>query len=120
VLILSSIFGGQAVSESASWSPWFTFSGMAIASALIIYGFLASVLPVWLFLAPRDYLSTFVKLGVVLMLGLGIILVHPTLELPAFTRFTDGNGPIFAGKVFPFAFITIACGAVSGFHSLIS
>jgi carbon starvation protein len=78
------------------------------------------VLPVWLFLAPRDYLSTFIKLGVVAMLAVGILLVHPTLQLPAFTRFVDGTGPIFAGKVFPFVFITIACGAVSGFHSLIS
>src|SRR6202049_1704964 len=120
LLVLSSIFGGQAVADSPTLAPWFTLSATALAVATIIYGFLASVLPVWLFLAPRDYLSTFVKLGVVLMLGLGIILVHPTLELPGFTRFTDGTGPIFAGKVFPFAFITIACGAVSGFHSLIS
>ena len=120
VLVIASIFGGQAVADSPALAPWFTLSATALAVATIIYGFLASVLPVWLFLAPRDYLSTFVKLGVVLMLGLGIILVHPTLELPAFTRFTDGSGPIFAGKVFPFAFITIACGAVSGFHSLIS
>jgi carbon starvation protein len=120
VLIIASIFGGQAVAASPALAPLFTMSATALAVATIIYGFLASVLPVWLFLAPRDYLSTFVKLGVVLMLGLGIILVHPTLELPAFTRFTDGNGPIFAGKVFPFCFITIACGAVSGFHSLIS
>ena len=120
ILVIASIFGGQAVADSATFAPWFTLSATALAIATIIYGFLASVLPVWLFLAPRDYLSTFVKLGVVLMLGLGIILVHPTLELPAFTRFTDGSGPIFAGKVFPFAFITIACGAISGFHSLIS
>ena len=88
--------------------------------AIIIYGFLASALPVWLLLAPRDYLSTFVKLGVVLMLGVGILFVRPELQLPAFTRFTDGTGPIFAGKIFPFCFITIACGAISGFHSLIS
>jgi carbon starvation protein len=120
VLVIASIFGGQMVADSPTLAPWFTMSATALAVATIIYGFLASVFPVWLFLAPRDYLSTFVKLGVVLMLGLGIILVHPTLELPAFTRFTDGSGPIFAGKVFPFAFITIACGAVSGFHSLIS
>ena len=120
VLILASIFGGQAVSESATWSPWFTFSGMAIAGALIVYGFLASALPVWLLLAPRDYLSTFVKLGVVLMLGVGVLAVHPVLQLPPLTRFIDGTGPIFAGKIFPFCFITIACGAVSGFHALIS
>jgi carbon starvation protein len=120
VLILASIFGGQAVSESATWSPWFTFSGMVIATGLIIYGFMASALPVWLLLAPRDYLSTFVKLGVVLMLALGVLLVHPTLQLPPLTRFVDGTGPIFAGKIFPFCFITIACGAISGFHALIS
>jgi carbon starvation protein len=120
VLILASIFGGQAVSESATWSPWFTFSGMAIATALIIYGFMASALPVWLLLAPRDYLSTFVKLGVVMLLAFGVLLVHPTLQLPPLTRFVDGTGPIFAGKIFPFCFITIACGAISGFHALIS
>ncbi len=120
VLIVASIFGGQAVSESATWSPWFTFSGMAIATALIVYGFMASALPVWLLLAPRDYLSTFVKLGVVLLLALGVLVVHPTLQLPPLTRFVDGTGPIFAGKIFPFCFITIACGAISGFHALIS
>jgi carbon starvation protein CstA len=87
---------------------------------LIVYGFMASALPVWLLLAPRDYLSTFVKLGVVLMLALGVLLVHPTLQLPPLTRFVDGTGPIFAGKIFPFCFITIACGAISGFHALIS
>ncbi|MGA3205021.1 MAG: carbon starvation CstA family protein [Bryobacteraceae bacterium] len=120
VLIVASIFGGQAVSESASWSPWFTFSGTTLALALIVYGFMASALPVWLLLAPRDYLSTFVKLGVVLMLALGVVLVHPQLQLPPLTRFVDGTGPIFAGKIFPFCFITIACGAISGFHALIS
>ena len=93
---------------------------MALAIAIILYGFLASALPVWLLLAPRDYLSTFVKLGVITMLAIGILFVRPELQLPAFTRFTDGTGPIFAGKVFPFCFITIACGAISGFHSLIS
>jgi len=120
ILILASILGGQAVSESATWGPMFTFSGIAIAGALIVYGFMASALPVWLLLAPRDYLSTFVKLGVVLMLGAGVLAVHPALQLPPLTRFIDGTGPIFAGKVFPFCFITIACGAVSGFHALIS
>src|SRR6202158_2725973 len=120
VLVIASIFGGQAVAASSTLAPWFTLSATALAIATIVYGFCASVLPVWLFLAPRDYLSTFVKLGVVMMLALGIVFVHPTLQLPAFTRFTDGNGPIFAGKIFPFCFITIACGAISGFHSLIS
>jgi carbon starvation protein len=120
VLIMASIFGGQAVSESATWAPWFTFSAIAIATGLVIYGFMASALPVWLLLAPRGYLSTFVKLGVVLLLGLGVLTVHPTLQLPPLTRFIDGTGPIFAGKIFPFCFITIACGAISGFHALIS
>src|SRR5690349_9377992 len=120
VLVMASIFGGQAVADSPTLAPWFTLSAAALAIATILYGYFASVLPVWLFLAPRDYLSTFVKLGVVAMLAVGIVLVHPTLELPAFTRFTDGSGPIFAGKIFPFCFITIACGAVSGFHALIS
>src|SRR6185436_13848423 len=87
---------------------------------IMLYGFSASALPVWMLLAPRDYLSTFVKLGVVVMLGVGILFVRPELQLPAFTRFTDGSGPVVAGKIFPFCFITIACGAVSGFHSLIS
>ncbi|HTR35985.1 MAG TPA: carbon starvation CstA family protein [Bryobacteraceae bacterium] len=120
VLVIASIFGGQAVAASPTLAPWFTLSASSLALAVIVYGFLSSVLPVWLFLAPRDYLSTFIKLGVVLMLGAGILFVHPVLALPAFTRFVDGTGPIFAGKVFPFVFITIACGAVSGFHSLIS
>jgi len=119
VLVLAAIFGGQAISTS-TYAPWFTYSGVALAIALIVYGFMASALPVWLLLAPRGYLSTFVKLGVVLLLGLGVFIVHPQLQMPAFTRFVDGTGPIFAGKIFPFCFITIACGAVSGFHSLIS
>jgi carbon starvation protein len=120
ILVLLSIFGGQQVAESPALAPLFTLSGVALAIAVIIYGFLASALPVWLLLAPRDYLSTFVKLGVVLMLAVGILFVRPDLNLPAFTRFVDGDGPIFAGKIFPFCFITIACGAISGFHALIS
>ena len=120
VLVMASIFAGRSVAESASLAPLFTLSAMALAFSIIAYGFLASALPVWLLLAPRDYLSTFVKLGVVMMLGLGILFVRPELQLPAFTRFVDGTGPIFAGKIFPFCFITIACGAISGFHSLIS
>jgi carbon starvation protein len=119
-LVVAAIFGGQAVAGSAALSPVFTLSGAALAVAVIVYGFLASALPVWLLLAPRDYLSTFVKLGVIFMLAVGILLVRPDLQLPALTRFTDGTGPIFGGKVFPFCFITIACGAISGFHSLIS
>ena len=120
VLVIAGIFSGQAVAESSRLAPWFTWSAMALAGAVVVYGFLASVLPVWLFLAPRDYLSTFIKLGVVFMLAIAIVLARPALSLPAITRFTDGSGPIFAGKIFPFVFITIACGAISGFHSLIS
>jgi carbon starvation protein len=120
VLVMASIFGGQAVAQSASWAPWFTYGGIALAVALIVYGFFSSALPVWLLLAPRGYLSTFVKLGVVILLAFGVVFLHPQMRLPAFTRFVDGTGPIFAGKIFPFCFITIACGAVSGFHALIS
>jgi carbon starvation protein len=119
-LVVAAIFAGQWVSQSPAWAPVFTLSPVALAFAITLYGFLASALPVWLLLAPRDYLSTFVKLGVIFLLAAGIVFVRPELELPAFTRFTDGNGPIFAGKIFPFCFITIACGAISGFHSLIS
>jgi len=119
-LVLASIFAGEWVAHSPVWAPVFTMSGVGLAFATIIYGFFASALPVWLLLAPRDYLSTFVKLGVVLLLGLGIFFVRPEIQMPALTRFTDGTGPIFAGTVFPFCFITIACGAISGFHALIS
>ncbi len=120
VLVMAGIFGGQAVANSPTLAPWFTYSGLALAAGIIIYGFCASALPVWLLLAPRGYLSTFVKLGVVILLAVGVLFVRPQLQLPAFTRFTDGTGPIFAGKIFPFCFITIACGAISGFHALIS
>ena len=120
VLVMAAIFAGRLVAESAGLAPLFTLGAITLAAAIIVYGFLASALPVWLLLAPRDYLSTFVKLGVILMLGVGIVFVRPELQLPAFTRFVDGTGPIFAGKIFPFCFITIACGAVSGFHSLIA
>jgi carbon starvation protein len=119
-LVVLSIFGGQWVAASPAWGSAFSLGAMALALSVVVYGFCASVLPVWLFLAPRDYLSTFVKLGVVVALAIGILFVRPELQLPAFTRFVDGNGPVFAGKIFPFCFITIACGAVSGFHSLIS
>src|SRR4051794_4545437 len=100
VLVMASIFAGRSVAEHATLGPIFTLSAMALAVSIILYGFFASALPVWLLLAPRDYLSTFVKLGVVLMLGIGILFVRPELQLPAFTRFTDGTGPIFAGKIF--------------------
>ncbi|PYX34317.1 MAG: carbon starvation protein A [Acidobacteria bacterium] len=120
LLVLAAIFGGQWVSQSPSWAMAFTLSGATLAVSLIIYGFAASVLPVWLLLAPRDYLSTFVKLGTIALLAVGIVVLRPSLHMPPLTRFIDGTGPVFAGSVFPFAFITIACGAVSGFHSLIS
>jgi carbon starvation protein len=120
VLVMLGIWGGRLVAESPALAPWFTLGAVPLAVAVIIYGFAASALPVWLLLAPRDYLSTFVKLGTVALLAAGILVLRPNLELPALTRFVDGTGPIFAGKVFPFCFITIACGAISGFHSLIS
>ena len=120
VLVMAAIFAGRSVAQSATLAPLFTLSAMALAIAIIVYGFLASALPVWLLLAPRGYLSTFVKLGVILMLGVGILFVRPELQLPALTRFVDGTGPIFAGKIFPFCFITIACGSISGFHALIA
>jgi carbon starvation protein len=119
-LVMASIYGGKLVGESAGWSSWFTWSGIALTLAIIVYGFAASALPVWLLLAPRDYLSTFVKLGVVFLLAFGILFTHPRLALPPITQFVDGTGPIFAGKLFPFCFISIACGAISGFHALIS
>jgi len=119
-LVLLAIVGGQWVSQSPHVGPWFTFSATTLALLVIIYGFAASALPVWLLLAPRDYLSTFVKLGTIGLLALGIVALRPTLHMPPLTRFIDGTGPIFAGKIFPFAFITIACGAISGFHALIS
>jgi carbon starvation protein len=119
-LVLVAVVAGQWVNASPSWSQAFTLSGPALAIAIIIYGFAASALPVWLLLAPRDYLSAFIKVGAIVALAGGILFVRPTLQMPALTRFIDGSGPVFAGKIFPFCFITIACGAVSGFHALIS
>ena len=120
VLVMAAVVGGQWVSQSPSAAGVFTLSAATLAALIMIYGFSASALPVWLLLAPRDYLSTFVKLGTVAVLAMGIVLIRPTLHMPALSRFIDGSGPVFAGNLFPFAFITIACGAVSGFHSLIS
>ncbi len=117
--VLAAIFGGQWISHTA-YAGWFTFPATTLAIAIILYGFAASALPVWLLLAPRDYLSTFVKLGTITILAIGILVSRPQLHMPALTRFIDGTGPVFAGNLFPFAFITIACGAISGFHSLIS
>src|SRR5690348_10433708 len=119
-LVLFAVIAGQWVADSPAWAHVFTLSGVALAFAIIIYGFAASALPVWLLLAPRDYLSAFIKAGAIFSLAAGILIVRPEVHMPALTRFVDGNGPVFAGKIFPFCFITIACGAVSGFHSLIS
>ncbi len=120
VLLAVALVGGRWVDQHAVLGPAFTLTGPQLAWAIIAYGLAASVVPVWLLLAPRDYLSTFVKLGTVFALAVGIVVMRPEIQLPAVTRFVDGTGPIFAGKVFPFCFITIACGAISGFHSLIS
>ena len=120
VLVMGAIFGGQWISHVDSIAQWFTLGAPALAILVVVYGFAASALPVWLLLAPRDYLSTFVKLGTIGLLAVGIVALHPTLHMPPLTRFIDGTGPIFAGNIFPFAFITIACGAISGFHALIS
>ena len=120
VLLVVALYVGRMVSENPALAPTFTLSRQSIAIWIMVYGFAASVLPVWLLLAPRDYLSAFVKIGVVIALAVGVLIVLPPLQMPAVTQFIDGTGPVFAGKLFPFCFITIACGAISGFHSLIS
>jgi carbon starvation protein len=120
VLLMLGIVFGQTVAESPTLARLFTISGPTLALMLIGYGFVASVLPVWLLLAPRDYLSTFLKVGTILALAIGIVIVRPDLQMPALTKFIDGTGPVFSGALFPFLFITIACGSVSGFHSLIA
>ncbi|WP_423801102.1 carbon starvation CstA family protein [Neobacillus sp. SAB-20_R2A] len=120
VLLLLALVFGQTVAETPTLAAMFTFKGEAIAIMMIIYGFIASVLPVWLLLAPRDYLSTFLKVGTIMGLAIGIVVVAPHLEMPGVTNFIDGTGPVFAGNLFPFLFITIACGSVSGFHALVS
>jgi carbon starvation protein len=120
VMLVLSVYAGQWVAEHPTLAGTFTLGGTALAWWIMAYGFAASVLPVWLLLAPRDYLSAFVKIGVVVALALGILISLPPLQMPALTQFVDGSGPIFAGKVFPFAFITIACGAISGFHALVA
>ena len=104
----------------SSIGHWFDLDGLQLTWAIMIYGFVASVLPVWLLLTPRDYLSTFLKIGTIVALAIGILIVSPALQMPAVTHFIDGSGPVFSGALFPFLFITIACGAVSGFHALIS
>jgi carbon starvation protein len=120
VLLMLAIIGGQWVHESPTLAPLFTYDGKALTWMLIGYGFVAASIPVWLLLAPRDYLSTFLKIGTIVALALGIVFVAPTLQMPAITKFAAGTGPVWAGNLFPFLFITIACGAVSGFHALIS
>ncbi len=119
-LLLAALIYGRTVSESPELGPLFTFKGETLALIIIGYGFVASVLPVWLLLAPRDYLSTFLKVGTITALAIGIVIVLPDLKMPAVTKFIDGTGPVFKGGLFPFLFITIACGSVSGFHALIS
>lgn len=120
LLLMLSIWAGGWVSQHPAWAAAFTFTGVQITWMLIAYGAIASVLPVWLLLAPRDYLSTFLKIGTIVGLALGIVFVNPDLKMPALTQFVDGTGPVWKGTMFPFLFITIACGAVSGFHALIS
>ncbi len=120
VLLLLAVWGGRYVYGSERWSAFFGMRALPLASAIIAYGFAASVLPVWLLLAPRDYLSTFMKLGTIFALALGIFVVLPDLKMPAVTKFVDGSGLVVPGSLFPFCFITIACGAISGFHTLIS
>ena len=119
-LLLLSVGAGGWVDQVPSLRAWFDHQGLELAYAVIAYGFAAAVLPVWMLLAPRDYLSTFMKLGTVVLLAVAIVIMQPTIKMPAMTQFIDGTGPIFGGKLFPFVFITIACGAISGFHSLIS
>jgi len=119
-LLAAALVGGQWVAESPTWGPAFTWSGTELAWAVIAYGFIASVLPVWLLLTPRGYLSAVLKIGTIVVLGVAIMILLPPLQMPAVTQFIDGTGPVFAGKMFPFAFITIACGAMSGFHALIA
>ena len=120
VLLVAAIWFGGDIAAHPTWGPAFTFTGTQITWMLIGYGFVAAVLPVWLLLAPRDYLSTFLKIGTIVGLAIGILIVMPELKMPALTQFTDGSGPVWKGSLFPFLFITIACGAVSGFHALIS
>ena len=120
VLLLLSVFAGGWIDHNETLRIYFDHDGLPLAYAIIVYGFAAAVLPVWLLLAPRDYLSTYMKLGTVILLAVAIVILRPEIHMPAITQFTDGTGPIFGGKLFPFVFITIACGAISGFHALIA
>src|SRR5690606_13675034 len=119
-LVLLAVVAGGWVAASPGWSAWFVASGPVLCALLVAYGFVASVLPVWILLSPRDYLSTFLKIGTIGLLAVAIMFTLPEMHMPAMTQFVDGTGPVFAGKLFPFAFITIACGAVSGFHALVA
>lgn len=120
VFLIFAIISGGWVAESETWAPYFDYTGVQLTWMLVGYGFVAAVLPVWLLLAPRDYLSTFLKIGTIIGLAIGILILNPNLQMPSLTKFVDGTGPVWAGDLFPFLFITIACGAVSGFHALIS
>lgn len=119
-LVLIAVFAGEWVAEHNYLSHLFSINGKSLAIFVIAYGFVAAVVPVWLLLAPRDYLSTFLKLGTIFLLFIAVIVLAPEIKMPPLTRFIDGNGPVFAGKIFPFMFITIACGAISGFHALVA
>ncbi|EOV8086435.1 pyruvate/proton symporter CstA [Providencia huaxiensis] len=120
VFLVFAIISGGWVAESETWAPYFDYTGVQLTWMLVGYGFIAAVLPVWLLLAPRDYLSTFLKIGTIIGLAIGILILNPNLQMPSLTKYIDGTGPVWAGDLFPFLFITIACGAVSGFHALIS
>ncbi|MBI4533594.1 MAG: carbon starvation protein A, partial [Candidatus Melainabacteria bacterium] len=119
VLTLAAVVAGQQVAANPTLAKWFTLDGPTLSVVIMVYGFVASVLPVWVLLAPRDYLSAFLKIGTIAVLAVGIALVCPVMQMPPLTVFVNGNGPLFAGNIFPFCFITIACGAISGFHSLV-
>src|SRR4030095_6091537 len=120
-LLILAIIGGGWISESSPYAAAWTFTPNQLTLALIVYGFVASVLPVWVLLAPRDYLSTFMKIGTIALLAVGIAITLPPMHMPRFTEFAfNGQGPVFAGSLFPFVFIIIACGALSGFHSLVA
>ena len=120
LLTVLAVYAGQFIAANPTTAAWFTLNGEQLSIAIMIYGFVASVLPVWVLLAPRDYLSAFLKIGIISLLALGIIILHPDLQMPRLTIFTNGQGPLFTGNIFPFCFITIACGSVSGFHALVS
>lgn len=120
VLLILSIWFGGVIAHDPYWGPALTFKDTTITYVLVGYAFISALLPVWLILAPRDYLATFLKIGVIVGLAIGIVILNPELKMPAVTQFVDGSGPVWKGTLFPFLFITIACGAVSGFHALIS